>query len=254
MGWKKPGQPDFFHPLLFPLCDNTGMSISDLDIEYRLSPRRRSIGLVVTTQGRVVVTMPPGTSKENLARAFTKHRAWIERQVAERKAAWSRLQAGVAYFLGQPFRLTALRGAQGAVSLNENQLQVPLPGDAALWPPLKAWYQEQALRVIEARVNHFGALRGLKVGPVELKEWKRRWGECHPDGKLRFNWRLIMCPLEVIDYVVVHELAHLAVPGHNPRFWSQVGAVLPDYARRRRWLNRAGAPFLLWQPEPGPDR
>jgi predicted metal-dependent hydrolase len=229
------------------------MSISDLDIEYRLSSRRRSIGLVVTTQGRVVITMPPGTSKENLARALVKHRAWIERRVAERKAAWSRLQAGMAYFLGQPFRLKVLRGAQGAVLLDKNEIRVPLPEDAALWPPLKAWYQEQAFRFIQGRVNHFGALKGVKAGPLELKEWKRRWGECHPDGKLKFNWRLIMCPPPVIDYVVVHELAHLAVPGHNRRFWSVVAAVLPDYAARRRWLDREGSPLLLWQPEPGPD-
>ena len=83
---------------------------------------------------------------------------------------------------------------------------------------------------------------------MELKDWKRRWGECHPDGTLKFNWRLIMLPPEVIDYVVVHELAHLKVPGHNPRFWGQVATLLPDYASRRRWLNRAGAPFLRWQP------
>ena len=82
---------------------------------------------------------------------------------------------------------------------------------------------------------------------MELKGWKRRWGECHPDGTLKFNWRLILCPPVVIDYVVVHELAHLKVAGHNPRFWGQVAKVLPDYAARRRWLNREGAPFLLWR-------
>ena len=70
-------------------------------------------------------------------------------------------------------------------------------------------------------MSHFAAFMGLTPGPVELKEWKRRWGECHPDGTLKFNWRLIMCPPEVIDYVVVHELAHLKVPGHNPRFWGR---------------------------------
>ncbi len=105
---------------------------------------------------------------------------------------------------------------------------------------------------LQERVSHFGARMGLTPGPVALKEWKRRWGECHPDGTLKFNWRLIMCPPAVIDYVVVHELAHLKVPGHNPRFWGQVAKVLPDYAARRRWLNREGAPFLLWRAENAP--
>ena len=218
-----------------------------LDIEYRLSHRRKSIGLMVTTQGKVVVTLPRGTTKESLARALEKHRAWIERRVAERQAAWGQLKEGEAYFLGQPYRLTAGGGTTGVVSLNGNELRVPRARDADLWPLLKAWYWRQALQLLQERVSHWGAYMGLKPGPVALKEWRRRWGECHPDGLLRFNWRLIMCPPAVIDYVVVHELAHLLVLGHNPRFWGQVAKVLPDYAVRRRWLNREGAPFLLWR-------
>jgi hypothetical protein len=88
---------------------------------------------------------------------------------------------------------------------------------------------------------------GLEARTPELRDWKRRWGECQVDGKLRFNWRLILLPPEIIDYVVAHELAHLQVPGHNPRFWREVEAVMPDWAPRRRWLNRYGAPFLLWR-------
>ncbi len=224
------------------------MKFADLDIEYRLSPRRKSIGIMVTTEGKVVVTLPRGTSKESLAQALARHRAWIEAKVAERQAAWGRMQEGEAYFLGQPCRLTAVQGAQG-VSLHGNEIRVPRHDPAGRWFSLQLWYQEQAFGVLQARVSHFGALMGLTPGPVELKGWKRRWGECHPDGTLKFNWRLIMCPSAVIDYVVVHELAHLKVPGHNPRFWGQVARVLPDYAVRRRWLNREGAPFLLWRPE-----
>jgi predicted metal-dependent hydrolase len=222
----------------------------DHDIEYRISPRRKSIGIQVTAAGNVVVTMPRGTSKANLARALEKHRAWIATKVAERKAAWGRIREGEAYFLGQAYRLTARPGSRGAVALDGDEIQVTLPtGGAGLWFHLCTWYAEHAYRLIQERVSHFEGRMGLTAGPVELKEWRRRWGECHPDGKLRFNWRLIMCPSEIIDYVVVHELAHLKVPGHNPGFWGQVAAVLPDYARRRQWLNREGAPFLLWRPE-----
>jgi predicted metal-dependent hydrolase len=227
---------------------NTVDQLKTLDIEYRISPRRKSIGIQVTVEGKVVVSAPRGTSKANLTRALEKHRAWVEAKVAERQAAWDRLKEGEAYFLGEPYRLTVVRGGTGAVSRNRGDIRVPLDGGADLWPQLAAWYREQASAFIAGRVRYFGGQMGLKPGPVELKAWKRRWGECHPDGRLKFNWRLIMLPPEVIDYVVVHELAHLKVPGHNPRFWVQVAAVLPDYAARRRWLNRTGAPFLLWQP------
>ena len=221
--------------------------MKNLDIEYRHSPRRKSIGIQVTTAGKVVVTLPRGATQESLARALEKHRAWIEAKVAERQAAWGQLKEGEAYLLGEAFRLTVLRGAPGAVSLKGPEIRVPLPEGADLWPRLVGWYAERAFGLLHERVRHFAVTMGLAPGPVELKGWKRRWGECHPDGKLRFNWRLILCPPAVIDYVVVHELAHLLVLGHNPRFWGQVAKVLPDYAARRLWLNRAGGPFLLWR-------
>jgi len=221
---------------------------NDLDLEYRLSPRRKSIGIQVTIDGRVVVAVPRGAKRADLARALERHRGWIETKVAERQAAWSRIPKGTAFFLGQPYPIRAERGDRTAVSLTENALRVSLPPSAELWPLLQVWYREQALRLLQERADHFGPLMGPAPGPVALREWKRRWGECRPDGALRFNWRLIMCPPAVIDYVVVHELAHLKVSGHNPSFWALVAEVLPDYAHRRRWLNQTGAPFLLWQP------
>ena len=166
---------------------NYSMSFDDLNITYRRSPRRKSIGLQVTAAGQVVVTLPRGTTQESLAQALTKHRAWIEARVAERKAAWEKLKEGEAYFLGRPYRLTALRGAKGAVSLNGDEIRVPITAGADLWPPLQAWYREQALRLLQERVRHWGGHMGLAPGPVALKEWKRRWGECHPDGTLKIQ-------------------------------------------------------------------
>jgi predicted metal-dependent hydrolase len=221
--------------------------MNDLDIEYRSSPRRKSIGLMVTAEGRVVVTMPRGTSKENLVRALEKHGAWLERKVAERQSAWGQIKAGEVYFLGEAYQLTVLKGATGAITLKGAEVRVPLPPGSDLWSRLVAWYAERAFARLQARVSYFAASMRLTPGAVELKEWKRRWGECHPDGTLKFNWRLILLPPAVIDYVVVHELAHLKVAGHNPRFWAQVSRVLHYFASQRLWLNRAGTPFLLWR-------
>ena len=135
------------------------------------------------------------------------------------------------------------------MTLKDGEIQVQVGRNKSLWPPLRTWLSLQAEAFINERLGHFALKMGLRVRSTELREWKRRWGECHPDhGHLRFNWRLIMLPPEIIDYVVVHELAHLSAPGHNPRFWGVVAAVLPDHKSRRQWLNRYGTPFLLWQP------
>lgn len=101
------------------------------------------------------------------------------------------------------------------------------------------------LRVDNARPDPGVALSSTPVGEpgLLLSAWVTPLDQAH----LRFNWRLIMLPPEIIDYVVVHELAHLLAPGHNPRFWNVVAAVLPNWQKRRQWLNRYGSPFLLWQ-------
>src|SRR5665811_590943 len=137
------------------------VDLNDLDIEYRVSPRRRSIGIMVTTEGKVVVTLPRGASRESLARALEKHRAWIEAKVAERQAAWGQIKAGEAYFLGEAFRLTVIRGATGAVTMNGAEIRVPLAKGADLWSRLVAWYAEQAYTRLQARVAHFAASMGL---------------------------------------------------------------------------------------------
>jgi hypothetical protein len=229
--------------------------LKDLDIEYRVSPRRRSIGLQVTAEGRLVVSAPAGTARAKIEAALARHRAWIRNKVAERQEAWDRLQEGTAHFLGEPYRLVAAPGAGDQVELGPGEMRVrPGIGGTDLWSPLQAWYRRQAEAFLRERAHHYGAQLGLRVDAVDLRDWKRRWGECHPDGKIRFNWRLILLPPAIIDYVVAHELAHLLVPGHNGRFWRVVEQVVPDYAARRRWLNRYGTPLLLWQAEWSPGK
>ena len=224
------------------------INLEDLEIEYRFSPRRRSIGLMVTAEGKLVVSAPQGTPATKIAQAMAHHRDWIEQKASERQAARARLQEGTAYFLGRPYRLSAAKNAREPVVLQDGEIRVRPGAQGSLWPPLRTWFSRRAEAFINERVAHYAPELGVRVRPAEMREWRRRWGECHPDGHLRFNWRLIMLPPEIIDYVVVHELAHLLAPGHNPRFWGVVAAVLPDYQARRQWLNRFGTPFLLWQP------
>ncbi len=220
-----------------------------LDITYKWSARRRSIGLTITAEGRLVVAAPRGTSAAAISRALAAHRAWIERKTAERRQAWDKLAGNQVFFQGRPFRLKIEPGTETTLELRASELRLRLAGgNSDPWPALLAWYRREAESAIGARVKFFAARMGLRFSQIELCDWKRRWGECHPhNGLLRFNWRLIMLPPEILDYVVVHELAHLQVPGHPSRFWRRVEKVLPDWAGRRQWLNRDGTPFLLWR-------
>ncbi len=224
------------------------ISLEELEIEYRFSPRRKSIGLTVTVEGKLIVAAPRGARRADIARAVARHRDWIEHKAAERQAAWARLKKGTVFFLGRAYRLTVSKNGREPVDLKGNEIRVRPGADNSWWPNLRAWLSRRAEAQINERVAHFAPRLGLTARAAEMREWKRRGGECRPDGHLRFNWRLVMLPPAIIDYVVVHELAHLLAPGHNSRFWSIVAVVLPDYRDRRRWLNRYGTPFLVWQP------
>lgn len=99
------------------------------------------------------------------------------------------------------------------------------------------WLRTHAADVVAARVQAY--LPRLQVQPrtVRVREQKRRWGSCSAGGALNFNWRLILAPAEVLDYVVVHELCHLKELNHSPRFWAQVAGILPEYREPRAWLR-----------------
>lgn len=217
-----------------------------LDVTVRRSRRRRSLGLTVTVEGRVIVAAPVRASRDLLLQVLLKHQDWIKRKVAASQDAWARLPQGAVFFLGRAYPLSLLAQGKTPVKLARAEMRVQAGTTAAAWPLLQAWYRREADRLIRERVQHFSRGLGPKALRVELREWKRRWGECHPQEALRFNWRLILLPPEILDYVVVHELAHLQEPSHNARFWQRVEQTLPDYRQRREWLNRFGSPFLLW--------
>lgn len=102
---------------------------------------------------------------------------------------------------------------------------------------LEAWLRQQARRVIVARVAQLARLHDFRYRRVFVRAQRTRWGSCSNRGNLSFNFRLIMVPPEVLDYVICHELAHLRVPDHSARFWREVERLCPDYRARRRWLR-----------------
>jgi predicted metal-dependent hydrolase len=224
---------------------------NSLEFTLKLSTRRRTIGLQVTAAGELVVAAPVGTQPETIRQALAKHRDWIVRKLAERREALSRLQPGEAYYLGQAYPVRLVDHTLHPVGLTEGEMRLRRAGGAVqAWGLLQQWYRQEAARLLTDRVEHFARLLKLKAGAIEIRPWRRRWGECRPqNGLLRFNWRLVLLPSAILDYVAAHEVTHLAVPGHPPRFWQRLARVMPDWAERRWWLNRYGSPFLLWELE-----
>lgn len=219
-----------------------------LHYRLRISRRRRTVGLKVTVTGELVVHAPQGLSRQAIHQVIEKNQAWIARKQAERREAWGRLEAGKLYYRGEALILRLVFSGSVGVRLADGVILVrPQEAAGGLWPQLLSWYHREAEVLLTTKVQHFATRMGLTAPPLEVCDWRRRWGECHTKGHLRFNWRLVLLPPEITDYVVVHDLSHLIVPGHPPRFWQKVRRLLPDYAARRSWLNHYGGPFLGWQ-------
>lgn len=121
----------------------------------------------------------------------------------------------------------------------EEREQIGIP-DYEKDPALEARYRQLAREKLEERARYFSRQMGVDYKRITIRAAKTRWGSCSAAGNLNFHWKLILMPPEVLDYVVVHELAHRKEMNHSPAFWEQVGRVLPDYKERRRWLKQYG--------------
>jgi predicted metal-dependent hydrolase len=154
-------------------------------------------------------------------------------------------------YLGRQYRLKLERTANpnDCVRIAEGRLIVPVARkESSRGRPrerLVAWYRERACARLPERVAAWSTTLGLEPSSVLIREPKKRWGSADANGNLRFNWRIIQAPARLIDYVVAHELVHLAHTDHTRDFWSTLGRTMPDYEARREALRRLGRQ-LVW--------
>jgi len=226
------------------------LTIDGLTFTVRLSPRRRTIGITVRHDGGLEVAAPSGCRRRHIERAVRDKLPWVRRKLAEmasRPPAPRRLWADgeMLPYLGTSYPLCLV--ADGGVP-------VRLRGGRFLMEPTAAadgrrhmvhWYEAHARPLLGRRVDHFAAAVGTSPASIEVKDLGRRWGTCHADGRLRFHWQIVLFPRAVVDYIVVHELAHLRELNHSRRFWGHVEAVLPEYRDCKAWLKDESGPFTL---------
>jgi len=142
-------------------------------------------------------------------------------------------------YLGKSYELGIRQNKNSLVEL-EDKIYIASSNEKFIKTYLESWYKQQARKVIVERVYKFSNFSGLKFNSINLSSATTRWGSCSSDKNLNFNWKLIMAPLEVIDYVVSHEIAHLAELNHSKDFWEKVRKMFPIYREYRTWLKRHG--------------
>lgn len=213
---------------------------------------RKTLSLEIRPDASVWVRAPQKIPDRILREFVESRRDWILRkqdQVRERGQANGAgpvfAEGGLFWFLGRRYPLRVAEKNLSGIVWNEEAFFMA-PGFLAQAGRLfEIWYRNRARRILRERVHAFASPAQLPYRSIKITGAKTRWGSCGPDGTLNFSWRLVMAPRETVDYVVAHELAHLTVRDHSPRFWRRVSELFPQYRPSRLWL-RQNQSALTW--------
>ncbi len=248
-------------------------------IEYtvvRSARRKKTIEITLDPERGVLVRSPVRTTRKDIAELVQKRAGWILSHATEdildptprrftngetlfylgselpiARETIGDTDVEIDFGSGALLRLTAPAEVEVRLEADAFRISVPSGRDeewriAATRAAIEKWYRKEAARLLPEMVAHWQSkVSRRKPTKVLVRNQRRRWGSCSSDGSIRLNWRIIMAERALIDYVVVHELAHLAVMDHSPRYWQEVERAMPDYRLRRKRLNEVGARFWL---------
>lgn len=217
--------------------------LHDIAYTVRRSARARRVRVNVHAHTGVEVVLPARAPERAAAAAISELRPWIERRLREAREVRERIaaRAGTVPYLGLPLELVPEVG-RTRVRRDGQRLLVPA-GDAR--PALERFYRRAARAEIAARLDRATALAGARYTALHIRAQRTRWASCSPSGSMSFNWRLMLAPERVLEYVVWHEVCHLHVLDHSRRFWSLLERHRPSYREEREWLRANGATLVL---------
>lgn len=210
----------------------------DIKIVYS---NRRTISLTVNRMGEVILRAPKRISQSSLQKFVQRHQDWILKRHAEAKLKQKKFVEGeLFWYLGKQYPLLILEAPKRRLLFENAQFFISRQQLHKARNLFLDWYKNQALEVLPDRVNHYASAMGLSPKKVSIRKAETRWGSCSRAGNINFSSRLVMAPREIIDSVVVHELAHLAHHNHSKSFYQLVEKFYPNYKAAKKWLNKFG--------------
>jgi predicted metal-dependent hydrolase len=219
--------------------------VEEVVYQVRRSDRARRVRVTVDAVRGVEVVLPRRAPEREAAAAIRELRPWIERRVAELAGARAAVAARgeTVPYLGRTLALVSDSPGRMRVARRGDVLLVP--AGSARVPALERWYRRAARAEIAPRLDRACALAGTSYSRLTIRGQRTRWASCSPTGAMSFNWRLLLAPEPVLDYVVWHEVCHLEVMDHSSRFWRLLASRNPDYREQLRWLKANGATLVL---------
>lgn len=220
-----------------------------------IKSKRKTLSLQINENGELIVRVPKFISDNIIHQFIERNREWIDEKIKEiqlKKAGlktFSAKDGEEIYFLGRKLKLkivdyiSSTDGKNPEINLSNDLIIFKQNANSDITSSIQKLYKSEAIKIFRERVDfyidQFNKLFGydLSYGEIKISNGRKILGSCSSSGNLNFSWRLIQAPIDVIDYVVVHEIVHLKVKNHKRTFWLKVNCLKPDYEQNIKWLK-----------------
>ena len=227
-----------------------------INFEYQVfrRPRRKTAYISVNPDCSVRLLVPATLSDDKIIELVNRKSGWIRTKIAHfqeinQNQKQKEYVSGESFtYLGRNYRLKkVVDGLVQEAKLMNGKFYISLPSEVAgsdrdrlVMDQLTTWYKERAIIRLRQKTIRYAKQMGVVPVSVGLRDYKSQWGSCQTDGKIYYNWKIIIAPHSIVDYVVVHELCHLVHGDHSKQFWKLLDTILPDYIDRKLWLKING--------------
>ncbi|MCY6355370.1 M48 family metallopeptidase [Clostridium sp. ZS2-4] len=223
------------------------------DVVYK---KRKTMAIAVEPPDRIIVTAPVKTPEDLIISKVKNKANWIvQRLYSFKDMNYQKINRefvnGESFmYLGRNYSLqiqidSSIKKPEIKLYRGKFYVVDSTAAEVVIKEAMEQWYREKALRKVKERIKYYQHMFSKKPLDIKVKEQKKRWGSCTHNNELLFNWKIIMAPSYVLDYIIVHEMCHMCYKNHSQEFWNMVASILPDYEMRKEWLKNNGVKLDL---------
>lgn len=236
------------------------LQIADLEFEVRRGPRRKTLGLTVDRTGELIVHAPPTATQEELTDWVNKRLLWVHRKLALKEEMNSEFRqpefvSGETFFyLGKSYRLRVVDSLKSPLLFDGEWFHMRRADQPKAVSHFRSWYVQKGSSWLQERAAFWESRVNAHPSRIRVGDLGFNWGSCGKSGDVYFNWRLLQLPVRLIDYIVVHEMAHLIEHNHTREFWKILDRVMPDWEVRKKSLELRWQAFAMFAASPQEEK
>jgi len=205
-----------------------------------IKSKRRTLSLSINENAELIVRAPNQISNKRIEEFIIEKSKWINKNKNLMQSRINEMNDSDYLFLGNIYPLIKVYENPNKIDFNGTEFITSIENQDKFKASLKSWYKIKFKEIAIPRLNYFSDKYNLKINQVRFKNQKTLWGSCSSKNNINLNYLLVMAPMIVIDYVIIHELVHTVHKNHSENFWNAVEAIMPDYKKAKKWLNKNG--------------